>query len=123
MEHPWATRHYGFPSDPGEGDRWNAEDGSGWTFDLTGTGWWEISRYADDDRVAELEAALQTSREMYTSARERGKPERLTAAVELLEYAMHLRMYGERAPGGNETWREWDGRAEKFLRSLAEEQE
>jgi hypothetical protein len=38
--------------------------------------------------------------------------------LELLEEALFLRMNGERAPGGNETWRDWDGRAESFLRSL-----
>lgn len=43
-----------------------------------------------------------------------GKPE----AIRLLEYALHLRMYGERAPGGNETWREFETRTEEFLRAL-----
>jgi hypothetical protein len=38
-------------------------------------------------------------------------------AVRLLEEALHLRMHGERAPGGNETWREWDRKTEAFLRS------
>jgi hypothetical protein len=37
-------------------------------------------------------------------------------ATELLQYALHLRMYGERAPGGDETWAEFDRRAEQFLR-------
>lgn len=36
-------------------------------------------------------------------------------AIRLLEEALHLRMNGERAPGGNETWRDWDMRAEQFL--------
>jgi hypothetical protein len=40
----------------------------------------------------------------------------LAEAVTLLEYAMHLRQHGERAPGGNETWREFDMRTEAFLR-------
>ena len=40
----------------------------------------------------------------------------LAEAVELLEYALHLRMHGERAPGGIETWREFDQRCEAFLR-------
>lgn len=35
---------------------------------------------------------------------------------ELLKYALHLRQNGENAPGGNETWEEFDKRAEKFLR-------
>lgn len=37
-------------------------------------------------------------------------------AIELLEYALHLRMHGENAPGGNETWAEFDCRCEDFLR-------
>jgi len=41
-----------------------------------------------------------------------------TPAVRLLEEALFLRMNGERAPGGTETWHDWDGRAESFLRSL-----
>lgn len=39
-------------------------------------------------------------------------------AVTLLRYALHLRMYGENAPGGNETWAEFDRRAEALLRTL-----
>jgi hypothetical protein len=39
-------------------------------------------------------------------------------AIRLLEEALHLRMNGERAPGGNETWHAWDLEAETFLRSL-----
>lgn len=38
-------------------------------------------------------------------------------AVTLLRYALHLRMSGEKAPGGNETWAEFDQRAEAFLRA------
>lgn len=41
-----------------------------------------------------------------------------SAAVALVQYALHLRMHGERAPGGTETWAEFDRRAEEFLRSL-----
>lgn len=40
-------------------------------------------------------------------------------ADRLLEYALHLRMYGERAPGGNETWRQFDRDAEAYLRARA----
>lgn len=43
----------------------------------------------------------------------------MMTAVRLVEYAIHLRLYGERAPGGSETWQEFDRRAEKFLRSLS----
>lgn len=39
-------------------------------------------------------------------------------AVKLLEEALFLRMNGEYAPGGNENWHDWDGRAERFLRGL-----
>jgi len=42
----------------------------------------------------------------------------LAKARRLLEYAMQLRMYGERAPGGDETWRQFDQSAEHFLRGL-----
>jgi hypothetical protein len=45
------------------------------------------------------------------------------AARRLLEEALHLRMNGERAPGGNETWREWDRRAEMFLRAMSHQGE
>lgn len=37
-------------------------------------------------------------------------------AVQLLEYALQLRIHGERAPGGNERWAEFDRRCEDFLR-------
>jgi hypothetical protein len=40
-------------------------------------------------------------------------------AIKLVEYALHLRQHGERAPGGNETWREFDQRAEACLRGLS----
>lgn len=36
-------------------------------------------------------------------------------AVELLERVLHLRMNGERAPGGNETWAPVDRAIEAFL--------
>jgi hypothetical protein len=38
-------------------------------------------------------------------------------AIRLLEEALHLRVNGERAPGGNETRHDWERRAEAFLRS------
>lgn len=34
----------------------------------------------------------------------------------LVTYALHLRIHGEMAPGGNETWAEFDRRAEMLLR-------
>jgi hypothetical protein len=42
-------------------------------------------------------------------------------AVKLLEEALFIRQNGERAPGGNENWRDWDLKAEWFLRSLLPE--
>lgn len=39
------------------------------------------------------------------------------AAVKLLEYALHLRMHGENAPGGTETWAQFDRDTEAFLRA------
>lgn len=44
-------------------------------------------------------------------------PDVRSLPVELLEYAFNLRQYGERAPGGNETWAEFDRRCEAFLRA------
>lgn len=38
----------------------------------------------------------------------------------LVEYALHLRMYGENAPGGDETWATWDRAAERWLRGALE---
>lgn len=46
----------------------------------------------------------------------------LIEAVQILEYGLHLRMHGECAPGGTETWREFDSRTEDFLRRLMETQ-
>lgn len=41
---------------------------------------------------------------------------------EAVEYALHLRMYGERAPGGDETWGKWESMAESRLRALPMDQ-
>ena len=38
-------------------------------------------------------------------------------ALRLLRLGLHLRMYGERAPGGNETWAEWDRDTERLIRA------
>jgi len=37
-------------------------------------------------------------------------------ALRLLRLALHLRMHGERAPGGDETWAQFDRECEAFLR-------
>jgi hypothetical protein len=42
---------------------------------------------------------------------------KLEPPYQLLEYALHLRQYGENAPGGSETWAEFDRRAEMMLRA------
>lgn len=39
-------------------------------------------------------------------------------AVKLLEEALFLRQNGEYPPGGRENWRDWDDKAERFLRGL-----
>jgi hypothetical protein len=38
----------------------------------------------------------------------------------LVEEALHLRMHGEYAPGGNENWATWERAAERWLRGLAD---
>jgi hypothetical protein len=60
---------------------------------------------------AATKAALAASQADLTRAEDRRQ-----RATGLLEYALHLRMHGERAPGGNETWAEFDRRCEAFLR-------
>lgn len=42
----------------------------------------------------------------------------IVEATRLLNYALHLRMHGERAPGGNETWAQFDRECEHFLRAI-----
>lgn len=49
-------------------------------------------------------------------AKEKAERERGEAAG-ILEYALHLRMHGENAPGGDETWDCFDRMAEEFLRA------
>lgn len=41
-----------------------------------------------------------------------------TEVLALLRQALHLRTHGERAPGGGETWADWDRRAETLLRGV-----
>ena len=62
-----------------------------------------------DDRIytqADLEAAVSAVRAERDSLKE------------VAEYALHLRMYGERAPGGDETWGKWESMVESRLRAL-----
>jgi hypothetical protein len=39
-------------------------------------------------------------------------------ALALLKEAFHICQNGERAPGGNENWRDWERKTETYLRSL-----
>ena len=57
--------------------------------------------------------SIETLRRKRDEARE--DRDRLRKVV---EYALHLRMYGEMAPGGNETWRRFDTLAEAALRGM-----
>lgn len=45
-----------------------------------------------------------------------GEPSATGEARRLLEYAQHLRMYGEYAPGGQENWHQWDRDVASYLR-------
>ena len=89
-----------------------------------------------DDDLAELRASIHHVQRLVTAqAAARlyrgefrlmgevigGDPEAAAAkspAVQLLEEALFLRTNGEYAPGGNENWRDWDDKAERFLRGL-----
>lgn len=53
-----------------------------------------------------------------TSAQLRRVEQERDDLIGLLSYVLHLRQHGERAPGGDETWAEFDRRAEAFLRGL-----
>lgn len=64
---------------------------------------------------AAVAAVIRRARETGTTAREARMAD--GEAIRLLEEALHLRANGERAPGGNETWRDWDRKAERFLRA------
>jgi hypothetical protein len=44
--------------------------------------------------------------------------QRPVEVLRLLRLALHLRMYGENAPGGNETWCQFDRECEVYLRSI-----
>jgi len=44
----------------------------------------------------------------------------LDRANRLIRYALHLRINGERAPGGDETWAQWDRDADDYLRAAIE---
>jgi hypothetical protein len=55
------------------------------------------------------------------SLRGRGRTElgvTLIEATQIIQYARHLRQYGENGPGETASWREFDARSERFIRSL-----
>jgi hypothetical protein len=66
-----------------------------------------ITKIGDDMLIARMK---DKSREAVSNA--------LVDAVDLLQYGLHLRVHGENAPGGSETWREFDQRTEAFLRKV-----
>jgi hypothetical protein len=71
-------------------------------------------RIRDDERSADRDRIVAVLRD-----RTRGQLGiALIEAIQILEYGLHLRQYGERAPGGGETWQEFDRRCEKFLRGI-----
>lgn len=74
--------------------------------------------------IASTAAALvaakeQAERERDSMARRLGvRHQAQVEAVRLIQYALHLRMHGENAPGGTETWAQFDRDAEAFLRAI-----
>ena len=44
------------------------------------------------------------------------KDDLLAEAIRLIEYATTICRYGERAPGGDENWHQWEKDAARFLR-------
>lgn len=82
---------------------------------------WAIGALADREirPLNEVRAAIWDSTNAPISA-EPGATDDLSRAVTLLEYALHLCMHGENAPGGNETWSQWGRNAELFLRGRLE---
>lgn len=80
------------------------------------------SRLRADYRAEIAEAETQI-RELNTqlAARDTVKEER-DQLKKLTEEALHLRMYGERAPGGNENWHDWDTKTDRALRAMLDQQ-
>lgn len=69
-----------------------------------------------NEQAAHWRTQHDLARAKLVSARQ--ELEQLPEAVRLLAYALHLRMHGERAPGGNETWSQFDRDAEAYLRRV-----
>jgi hypothetical protein len=76
-----------------------------------------VEKCAECGEELQLEAVMGEMDPEWDLERERDGDTPDTA-IRLLEEALHLRMNGERAPGGTETWQDWERRAETYLRSL-----
>lgn len=73
--------------------------------------------------LADAERRIATAIDVSASLRRRSQVLSVVEAQRdglrrLVEYALRLRMYGECAPGGDETWGRFDRDAEEFLRAL-----
>jgi hypothetical protein len=53
-----AAQRYGFPEGPKRGDEYTAWDGSGWAFDVLGSGFWECMSYANICMCCGVELAV-----------------------------------------------------------------
>ena len=110
------------PTDEAAGFTGEVVEAPGWHEDLTAQrdAALAANRHLRDevDRLTRERDDLQH----YATGLEKGAAARLAdegqrEAVKLVEYALHLRQYGERAPGGDETWAQFDRDAERFLRT------
>jgi len=89
-----------------------------WTDELDREGWSyaDIMRQRDEAR-AEVEERLAADLLVQQRATDEAETA-LDRANRLLRYVLHLRMYGENAPGGNETWQQFDRDCDEYLRSV-----
>jgi predicted house-cleaning noncanonical NTP pyrophosphatase (MazG superfamily) len=69
------------------------------------------AEFPEPARVTEAARRFLTG--MVETARQMGQE---TIPHMLVAEAFHLRQNGERAPGGSETWRDWERKAERYLR-------
>jgi hypothetical protein len=78
----------------------------------------ELLAIERDQHTAESHAMVRIREIALQATKDRAEPP--PSAVDLLRKALRLRMNGERAPGGSETWRDWDLQAEAYLRGFGE---
>lgn len=69
------------------------------------------------ERQRAMWQALDTAVRKVTAERDEAEAA-LDRANRLLRYALHLRINGENAPGGNETWQQFDRDCDEHLRSV-----